>query len=37
MLERVENRVVVNPDPRLKRTARDRGWPVHNWLLNKAA
>jgi HAD superfamily hydrolase (TIGR01490 family) len=31
MLERVGNRVVVNPDPRLRRTARRRGWPVENW------
>ena len=37
MLERVANRVVVNPDPRLKRTAKDRGWPVRNWLHGKAA
>jgi HAD superfamily hydrolase (TIGR01490 family) len=31
MLERVGNRVVVNPDPRLRRTARRRGWPVQDW------
>ena len=31
MLERVGNRVVVNPDPRLKRTAKQRGWTVENW------
>jgi HAD superfamily hydrolase (TIGR01490 family) len=31
MLERVGNRVVVNPDPRLRRTAKRRGWPVQNW------
>ena len=31
MLERVGNRVVVNPDPRLKRTAKRRGWPVEDW------
>jgi HAD superfamily hydrolase (TIGR01490 family) len=31
MLERVGNRVVVNPDPRLKRAARRRGWTVENW------
>jgi HAD superfamily hydrolase (TIGR01490 family) len=31
MLERVGNRVVVNPDPRLKRAARRRGWPVQDW------
>jgi HAD superfamily hydrolase (TIGR01490 family) len=31
MLERVGNRVVVNPDPRLKRAAHRRGWPVQDW------
>ena len=31
MLERVGNRVIVNPDPRLRRAARQRGWPVENW------
>jgi HAD superfamily hydrolase (TIGR01490 family) len=31
MLERVGNRVVVNPDPRLKRIAKQRGWPVADW------
>jgi len=31
MLERVGNRVVVNPDPRLRRAARQRGWPVQDW------
>ena len=31
MLERVGHGVVVNPDPRLKRTAKRRGWPVENW------
>jgi HAD superfamily hydrolase (TIGR01490 family) len=31
MLERVGNRVVVNPDPRLRRAAKRRGWPVENW------
>jgi HAD superfamily hydrolase (TIGR01490 family) len=31
MLERVGNRVVVNPDPRLKRIAKRRGWPVQDW------
>ena len=36
MLERVDNRVVVNPDPRLRRTARTRGWPVEDWM-KKAA
>jgi len=33
MLERVGNRVVVNPDPRLKRAAHRRGWPVQDWRL----
>jgi HAD superfamily hydrolase (TIGR01490 family) len=31
MLERVGNQVVVNPDPRLRRAAKQRGWPVENW------
>jgi HAD superfamily hydrolase (TIGR01490 family) len=31
MLERVGHRVVVNPDPRLKRMAKRRGWPVQDW------
>ena len=31
MLERVGHQVVVNPDPRLRRTARQRGWTVENW------
>lgn len=31
MLERVGNRVVVNPDPRLRLAARRRGWPVQDW------
>ena len=40
MLERVTHRVAVNPDPRLKKMARTRGWPVEDWmssLLPKAA
>jgi len=32
MLERVGNRVVVNPDPRLRLAAKKRGWPVHDWM-----
>jgi HAD superfamily hydrolase (TIGR01490 family) len=32
MLERVGNRVIVNPDPRLRRAARQRGWAVESWL-----
>jgi HAD superfamily hydrolase (TIGR01490 family) len=31
MLERVGKPVVVNPDPRLLRTARRRGWPILDW------
>jgi HAD superfamily hydrolase (TIGR01490 family) len=31
MLERVGHGVVVNPDPRLRRAAKQRGWPVQNW------
>jgi phosphoserine phosphatase len=36
MLERVAHRVAVNPDPRLKRTARSRGWAVENWAARAA-
>ncbi len=32
MLERVTHRVAVNPDPRLKKMARSRGWPVEDWM-----
>lgn len=31
MLERVNHRVVVNPDPRLRRAARTRGWLIERW------
>ena len=31
LLERVGHPVVVNPDPRLKRLARQRGWPVERF------
>jgi HAD superfamily hydrolase (TIGR01490 family) len=31
MLERVGRPVAVNPDPRLARHARRRGWPIHMW------
>jgi phosphoserine phosphatase len=31
MLERVGRPVAVNPDPRLARTARRRGWPILRW------
>ncbi|HVR61411.1 MAG TPA: HAD family hydrolase [Polyangia bacterium] len=32
MLERVGHQVIVNPDPRLRRAARRRGWRVENWI-----
>jgi len=31
MMERVGHPVAVNPDPRLRRLARGRGWPVLDW------
>jgi HAD superfamily hydrolase (TIGR01490 family) len=31
MLERVGRPVAVNPDPRLRRAARRRGWPIERW------
>jgi HAD superfamily hydrolase (TIGR01490 family) len=31
MLERVGNPGVVNPDPRLRVAARQRGWPIFDW------
>jgi phosphoserine phosphatase len=31
MLESVGHPVVVNPDPRLRRVARERRWPVERW------
>lgn len=31
MLEAVGHPQVVNPDPRLARVARRRGWPIHQW------
>ena len=37
MLERVGNRVVVNPDPRLRFTAKRRGWLVEDWRGGEAA
>ena len=37
MLERVGNRVIVNPDPRLRFHARRRGWPVEDWRQRGAA
>jgi phosphoserine phosphatase len=36
MLERVGNAIVVNPDPRLRRTARARGWSIENWIDGRA-
>jgi HAD superfamily hydrolase (TIGR01490 family) len=36
MLERVGHRVIVNPDPRLRITAKRRGWPVENWVAEAA-
>jgi HAD superfamily hydrolase (TIGR01490 family) len=37
MLERVGHPRVVNPDPRLRRTARRRGWPILDWKPGSAA
>ncbi|HSD88738.1 MAG TPA: HAD family hydrolase [Kofleriaceae bacterium] len=31
MLERVGNAIAVNPDPRLRRHAQRRGWPMQRW------
>ena len=31
MLERVGHPYAINPDPRLKRFARARGWPIEDW------
>ena len=31
MLEKVARPFAVGPDPRLRRTARQRGWPVLDW------
>ncbi len=31
MLEAVGEPVVITPDPRLRRIATARGWPIHNW------
>ncbi|MEL7370849.1 MAG: HAD-IB family hydrolase, partial [Myxococcota bacterium] len=31
MMEAVGHPVAVNPDPRLRRTAKDRGWPIVDW------
>jgi HAD superfamily hydrolase (TIGR01490 family) len=32
MLERVGNQVIVNPDPRLRITAKRRGWRIEDWI-----
>jgi HAD superfamily hydrolase (TIGR01490 family) len=37
MLESVGHPVVVNPDPRLARVARDRRWPVERWRTEENA
>ncbi len=37
MLERVAHPRVVNPDPRLRRHARRRGWPILDWSAATAA
>ncbi len=29
MLERVNHPIVVNPDPKLRRLAKERGWEIH--------
>ena len=31
LLERVKQPIVVNPDPRLQRVARRRGWTILAW------
>lgn len=31
MLQEVGHPVVINPDPRLRRTALAKGWPIHDW------
>ncbi len=31
LLERVKEPIVVNPDPRLRRIARRRGWKIERW------
>jgi len=36
MLEAVGHPVVVDPDPRLRRIARKRGWPIQRWRLSTA-
>jgi phosphoserine phosphatase len=36
MLEAVGNPVVVNPDGRLQKAAKERGWQIKNWSKNGA-
>ena len=36
MLEAVGNPVAVNPDSRLAKAARERGWQIKNWRKNGA-
>jgi phosphoserine phosphatase len=31
LLERVKTPVIINPDRRLRRVAKQRGWPVESW------
>jgi phosphoserine phosphatase len=37
MLEAVGSPVVVDPDPRLRRLARQRGWPIEDWGVPSAS
>jgi phosphoserine phosphatase len=37
LLEAVGQPVAVNPDPRLRRVARRRGWPIEDWLSARRA
>jgi len=37
LLEAVGEPVAVNPDPRLRRLARHRGWPIENWRSARGA
>jgi phosphoserine phosphatase len=37
MLEAVGNPVVVNPDGRLQKAAKERGWQIKNWSRNGAS
>jgi HAD superfamily hydrolase (TIGR01490 family) len=37
LLEAVGQPVAVNPDPRLRRLARRRGWPIENWRGSRSA